>query len=66
MVTAYTLESNQEAILMERSDNPPLSKGGLEGLSKCKQLNSPAITLHKKSRYTMVTAYTLEQIKRLF
>ena len=32
MVTAYTLELSQEAILVERSDKPPLSKGGLEGL----------------------------------
>ena len=31
-VTAHTLETSQEAILMERSDKPPFSKGGLEGL----------------------------------
>ena len=65
MVTAHTLETKQEAILMERSDKPPLSKGGLEGLSKCKQLNSHAIpTQTKKTATSTGSGYTFAKLQK--
>ena len=45
--------------LMERSDKPPLSTGGLEGLSICKQLNCLRKLYTKKERHREGNAHTL-------